>query len=93
MRAKSVTLYSLPCVVGVAGFLIAAHQVAPSLEAIGLWDTSTKSEIYSGQTVNRSVKRDRLPIRRTTSQAPEKHQIKLPTPSMMREIIVEPVTA
>jgi hypothetical protein len=48
MRAKSVTLYSLPCVLGVAGFLVAAHQVAPSLEAIGLWDTSTKSELYSG---------------------------------------------
>jgi hypothetical protein len=78
---------------GVAGFLVAAHQVAPPLEAIGLWDTSTKSEIYSGQTVNRSVKRDRLPIKRTTSQAPEKHQIKLPAPSMVREIVVEPVTA
>ena len=90
MRAKTVTLYSLPCVVGVAGFLVAAHQVAPSLEA---WDTSTKSEIYSGQTVNHSVKRDQLPIRRTTSQAPEKHQIKLLTPSMIREIVVEPVTA
>jgi hypothetical protein len=93
MRAKTVTLYSLPCVVGVAGFLVAAHQIAPSLEAIGLWDTSTKSEIYSGQTVNRSVKHDRLPVSRSTSQAPEKHQIKQPAPSMLRQIIVEPVTA
>ena len=63
MKIKSVTLYSLPCVVGIAGILIAAHQVVPSLKAIGLWDTNTKSEIYSGQTVNRSGKRDRLPIR------------------------------
>jgi hypothetical protein len=51
-----------------------------------------KSEIYSGQTVNRAAKRARLPISRTTSQAPGKHQINLPAPSMMREIVVEPVT-
>jgi hypothetical protein len=68
--------------VGVASFLVAAHQVAPSLTSIGLWDTSTKNEIFSGQTVNRSLKRDRLPIQRATPhQAPEKGQIKAPIPS------------
>ena len=82
MRLKSVTLYSLPYVVGVASFLVAAHQVAPSLKSIGLWDTSTKNEIYFGQTVNRSLKRNRLPIQRATPrQAPEKGQIKTPIPS------------
>jgi hypothetical protein len=68
--------------VGVASFLVVAHQVAPSLKSIGLWDTSTKNEIYSGQTVNRSLKRNRLPIQRATPhQAPEKGQIKAPIPS------------
>ena len=67
--------------VGVASFLVATHQ-APSLPSIGLWDTSTKNEIFSGQTVNRSLKRDRLPIQRAMPhQAPEKGQIKAPIPS------------
>jgi hypothetical protein len=82
VRVKSITLYSLPYVVGVASFLVAAQPVAPSLKSIGLWDTSTKNEIYSGQTVNRSLKRNRLPIQRATPrQAPEKDQIKAPIPS------------
>lgn len=82
MRIKSITLYSLPYVVGLAGFLVTAPQVATSLKSIGLWDTSTKNEIYTGQTVNRSLKRDRLPIQRATPhQAPEKGQIKKPIPS------------
>jgi hypothetical protein len=82
MRTKSITLYSLPYVVGVVSFLVAAHQVAPSLKSIGVWDTSTKNEIYSGQTINRSLKRNRLPIQRATPrQAPEKGQIMAPIPS------------
>jgi hypothetical protein len=35
MRIKSVTLYSLPYVVGVASFLVAAHQVAPFAHNVG----------------------------------------------------------
>jgi hypothetical protein len=82
VRTKSITLYSLPYVVGVASFLVAAHQIQPSFKSIGLWGTSTKNEMYSGQTVNRSLKRDRLPIQRATPhQAPEKGQIKAPIPS------------
>jgi hypothetical protein len=56
MRIKSVTLYSLPYVVAVASFLVAAHQVAPAPNGIDLWHTNTKAEIFSGQTVNRSLK-------------------------------------
>lgn len=82
VRTKGITLYSLPYVVGLAGFLLTAPQVATSLKSIGLRDTSTKNEIYSGQTVNRSLKRDRLPIQRATPHpAPEKGQIKKPIPS------------
>ena len=82
MRTKNVTLYSLPWVVAVASFLVAAHQVAPALNSIGLWDASTKNQILPGQTVNRSLKRDRLPIQSATPhQAPEKRQLKAPVPS------------
>ena len=50
MRIKSVTLYSLPYVVAVASFLVAAHLVAPPPNWIDLWHTNTKAEIFSGQT-------------------------------------------
>jgi hypothetical protein len=75
MRIKSVTLYSLPCVLGVASFLVAAHQVAPSLTLSG---KSTRSAIISGQVVNRSLKSDRLPITQAVPQADDERQIKLP---------------
>jgi hypothetical protein len=79
MRIKSVTLYSLPYVVGVASFLVAAHQVAPSLTTLRLLSgTSTKSAIISGQVVNRSLKSDRLPIKQAVPQADDERQIKLP---------------
>jgi hypothetical protein len=80
MGIKSVTLYSLPCVVGVASFLVAAHQVAPSLTTLrALSDASTKSSaIISGQVVNRSLKSDRLPIKQAVPQANDERQIKLP---------------
>jgi len=82
MRIKSVTLYSLPYVVGVVSFLVAAHQAAPTLNLIGLWDTNTKSEILSDQTVNRALKRNRLPIQRVMPyQAPAKSQKKAPIPT------------
>ena len=76
-------LHSIPYVVSVASFLIVAQQVAPTLNSIGLRDTNTKNEIFSGQSVNRSLKRDRLPIQRATPpQAPEKGQTKAPTPTV-----------
>jgi hypothetical protein len=79
MSIKSVTLYSPPYVVGVASFLVVAHQVAPSLTTLGpLSDTSKKNAIISGQVVNRSLKRDRLPIKQAVPQADDERQIKLP---------------
>ena len=79
MRIKSVTLYSLPYVVGVASFMVAAHQVTPSLTTLHpLSDASTKSAIISGQVVNRSLKSDRLPIKQAVPRADDERQIKLP---------------
>ena len=81
MRKKSVTLYSLPYVVAVASFLVAAYQVAPSHNWIDLWHSNTKAEIFSGQTVNRSLKGNRLPMHEAMpDQTPESGQIKAPTP-------------
>jgi hypothetical protein len=77
MRIKSVTLYSLPYVVAVASFLVAAHQVAPSPNWIDLRHTNTKAEIFSGQTVNRSIKGNRLPMHEATpDRTPEKGEDK-----------------
>jgi hypothetical protein len=75
----SVTLYSLPYVVGLGSFLVAAHQVAPSLTTLrALSDTSTISALISGQVVNRSLKTDRLPIKQAVPRADEKGYIKVP---------------
>jgi hypothetical protein len=89
MRAKSVNLYSIPYVVSVASFLIVAQEVAPTLNSIGLRDTNTKNEIFSGQSVNRSLKRDRLPIQSATPhQTPAKGQKKAPLDKKTAEIII-----
>ena len=81
MPTKSVTLYSLPYVVAVASFLVAAHQVAPSPNWIDLWHTNTKAETFSGQTVNRSLKGNRLPMHEAMpDRTPERGQIKAPIP-------------
>jgi hypothetical protein len=81
MPIKSVTLYPLPYVVAVASFLVAAHQVAPSPNWIDLWHTNTKAEIFSGQTVNRSLKGTRLPMHEAMpDRTPERGQIKAPIP-------------
>ena len=34
MKIKSVTLYSLPYVVGIVSILVAVHQVVPTLKGI-----------------------------------------------------------
>ena len=79
MRITSVILYLLPCVVGVASFLVAAYQVAPSLTTLrALSHTSIKSVIISGQVVDRSLKSDRLPIKQAVPQADDERQITLP---------------
>lgn len=79
MRIKSVTLYSLPYVLGVASFMVATHQVVPSLTTLrALSDTGTKNAIISGQVVNRSLKSDRLQIMQAVPRADDERQIKFP---------------
>ena len=86
MQIKSVTLYSLPYVVGIAGILVAVHPVVPTPKSMSLWDANAKNGTFSGQTVNRSRKSDRLPIQSTTPQAPAKGQLN--TPVETRETII-----
>ena len=77
MRIRSLTLYSLPCFVGVVSLVVAAHQAAPT--ALRFQDTSTESAITSDQVVNRSLKSDRLPIKQAAPQANDKGAL---TPSL-----------
>ena len=76
VRVKTVTLYSLPYIVGVASLVVAVHEVAPAFKPLHLLSgTSTTSAIFSGQVVNRSLKGDRLPL----EQAPQANKnIKVP---------------
>ena len=57
MGVKVATFYLL----SIASSLLAANQVAPSMN-VGLSNESARGAITSYQVVNRSLKRDRLPI-------------------------------
>ena len=65
MLVKALTLKSLPYIVGIAGSVLAAHNIAPSAGTTsGLQsDINTKSTIIYRQAVDRALKGDRLPIR------------------------------
>ena len=71
MGVKFATLYLLPYVV------IGVHEVAPTVNVV-LSDSSAKSAIISEQVVNRSLKRDRLPIRQVTPETDVKEYFKVP---------------
>jgi hypothetical protein len=87
MRAKAVTLYSLPCVVAMAGLLVAAHEVAPPASPVAV---SAAGEHYAGQTVNRASKGDRLPIRQASPKISPKART---DPSADQDVVVDPKTA
>ena len=82
MRAKVVTLYSLPCVVAIAGLLVGAHEVAPLVSPVAV---SASGKHYAGQTVNRASKGDRLPVHHSPKARIE--------PSPGRAVVVDPKTA
>ena len=71
MGVKFATLYLLPYVV------IGVHEVAPTVN-VALSDRSAKSAIISEQVVNRSLKRDRLPIRQVAPETDVREHFKVP---------------
>jgi hypothetical protein len=73
MHIKNFTLSSLPYLVGVASFVVAAHEAAP---AFRFENTRTESTHISDQIGNRSAKGDRLPIKQSAPLANDK----VPTP-------------
>ena len=89
MRAKTVTLYSLPCVVAIASLLVAAHEIAPPASSVGV---SAADEHHAGQTVNRAWKGDRLPIHHASPKISPKARTE-PSPGVKRDVVVDPQTA
>ena len=77
---KHDVLRMLPYIVGVASLVVAAYEVGPSFKTVlhPLSDRNAKAAIFSRQVVNRSLKRDRLPIRDATYKAIEKEQRQVP---------------
>ena len=65
------------CLMNIASSLLAAIQIAPSMNAI-LSNESARSAITSYQVVNRSLKRDRLPIRQVGSETDLREYLKVP---------------
>ena len=87
MRAKTVTLYSLPCVVAIASLLVAAQEIAPPAGAVAV---STTGDHYTGQTVNRASKGDRLTIHQASLKISPKART---DHSPGRDVVVDPETA
>ena len=77
MLIKTLTLHSLTYVVGITSS-VAVHQVilSPGTAARFQLGTGTTA-IITGQIVNRSVKRDRLPIKQATPQANDKPPVQV----------------
>ncbi len=70
MFLKVLTLHSTFYVV-CAGAILAAHHMVPSSPALlSFWsDVGNKTEIFSTQVVNRSLKSSKLPITQTSPHA------------------------
>ena len=80
MLIKSVVLYSLPYVVGVASSMVAAHHFAP---LFGTTPTTLSAPTpaegaFLGQVVNRSLKGDRLVVHHGPPHTKSKVYIKIP---------------
>ena len=72
MLIKTLTLHSLTYVVGLTSS-VALHQVIPSPGTAARFQPGTgTTAIITDQIVNRSVKRDRSPIKQATPQANDK---------------------
>ena len=65
------------CLMSIASSLLAAIQIAPSTNVI-LSNESARSAITSYQVVNRSLKRDRLPIGQVGSETNLREYFKVP---------------
>ena len=89
MRAKNVTLYSLPCVVAIAGLLVVSHEVVPLASWIAI---SSAGERQTGQTVNRATKGDRLRIHQASPKLSPKVRTG-PSSGVNRDVVVNPETA
>jgi hypothetical protein len=77
MLIKSLMLYSLPYVAGIASSILAANQLDLGLKPSS-FEPSAKSGVFQGQIVNRSLKGDRLPILHQTHRPNGKIYMKAP---------------
>ena len=78
MLIKTLTLYSLTYILGITSS-VAVHQVIASPGTVARFQQgSGTTAIITGQIVNRSVKRDRLPIKQATPQANDKPRVQVP---------------
>ncbi len=82
IKRLAICCYSIACIVGAASLAFGINNVA-SLEKLGpLSNTSVKIKMFSGQTVNRALKSDRLPVLHRAPLHLEKGHEKMPTPNV-----------
>jgi hypothetical protein len=78
MLIKTLTLHSLTYVVGITGSM-AVHPVIPSSGRAERSQSGTGgTAIITQQIVNRSIKRDRLPIKQSKPQVHDKAPVQVP---------------
>jgi len=73
MRSRTLTLYSLPYVVGLFSLVATAHYVFPSLNEtlIDVTFNQNTKDIFVHQVVNRSLKGDRLTVHQSVESGNE----------------------
>jgi hypothetical protein len=74
MLIKTLALHSLTCLLGITGSM-AVHEVNFSDTAARFQSGTGTTAIVTQQIVNRSIKRDRLPIKQAKPQANDKVQV------------------
>ena len=77
MLIKTLTLHSLTYLVGITSS-VAVHQVIPSSTAARFQSDTGTTAIITQQTVDRSIKSDRLPIKQTKPHVNDKAPIQMP---------------
>jgi hypothetical protein len=78
MRVRSFTLHCLPCVLAIAGSSLGADRNIPTGHASLQSEANPDAASLTGQSVNRSGKTDRLPVKRTQPNAHDKAPVGIP---------------
>ncbi len=82
IKRLAICWYLIACIVGAASLAFGINNVASLEKLPPLSGTSAKIEMFSGQTVNRALKSDRMAVQHRAPLDLEKSHEKMPTPNV-----------